>query len=113
MGLAGPNCWPGLLANFASAVVASTAFRTMVELPAGPDLAVAAFVFGNRVTHAHSGRVWTKDELQELRHYAAVLDDPDRPYGKHRDPLTGSVYKAHGTSIVALASLILEANLVD
>lgn len=105
------NCWPANLAKFADALVASTTFRTLVELPEGTDDDVAKFVFGKRLTHTRSGIVWTADELANLRHYAMVYSDPERPFGKHLEH--NACYRPHGVVCVALGRLVLEKDLSD
>lgn len=105
------NCWPANQQKFADALIASTTFRTLVELPDGPDGEVGKFVFGKRLTHPRSGNVWTADELKELRHYAMIYSDPERPFGKHLQ--NNACYRSHGVVVVSIGRLVLEKDLVD
>jgi hypothetical protein len=113
MGLAGPNCWVPMLAKLVDALAASATFWAMVGLDGtASDAEVRGFIFGNRVTHSKDGHVWTRDELLTLRHFAAVFDDPEQPYGKHVKAGTNTCYIPHGVSVVSLHRLIVDAELV-
>lgn len=105
------NCWPATLAKFADALVASATFQSLVELPGGSAADVGKFVFGKRLTHARSGNVWTAEELANLRHYAMVYGDPERPYGKHLQD--NACYKPHGVTVIALGRLVPEKDLAE
>lgn len=113
MSLAGPNCWPPTHAKFVAALTASGTFRQMVELDDhDSDEAVQHFIFGQRVTHSRDGHVWTVEDLKGLRHYGCVFSHPDAPYGKHRDPQANVCFRRHGATIVRLARLLVDAELV-
>lgn len=105
------NCWPANLAKFADALIASAEFQSLVEMPGGTADAVGKFVFGKRLTHARSGNMWTADELAELRHYALVYGDPERPFGKHLEQ--NACYRPHGLTVVAVGRLVREKDLAE
>lgn len=100
------NCEPYHQDRFVAALVASPTFQAMVGTT---DPAVAAgYVFGKRVTHSRNGRVWTREELAELRHLAMVQSEA---YGKRLSPF-GS-YRPFGVTALWLQRLLPAESLYD
>ena len=67
------NCWTTNEQFFIDALIASTAFQDIVEAGEGPGTVTektTAHVFGEEV--ARSGTNYTREELEQLRHYAFV-----------------------------------------
>lgn len=100
------NCWPYHVDKFTAALIASEAFQSLVGQSAPED--VAGCIFGKRLTHSRSGRVWTREELAELRHYAMVQTET---YGKRLGPF-GS-YQPYGATWLDLYRLVPWGELVD
>jgi len=103
------NCLTYYDEQFISAVVASASFRALVGKTT--DAEVAEFVFGKRLTHTRSGRVWTREELLELRYFAMVQSEAGGGYGKRLSPF-GS-YRPYGVKSLWLQRYLPPDSLLD
>ena len=100
------NCWTLAEQAIADAVSNSAAFQGVT----GTNTATAAacFVFGEQKDEPLNGEVFSKEELENIRHYAQVYSDDEAPYGKQ---LGGTLrYLPFGSAIVFVERLVKEAD---
>lgn len=103
------NCLTYFDERFISAVVASASFRALVGK--NTDAEVAEFVFGKRLTHTRSGRVWKREEIVGLQHFAMVQSEAQGGYGKRISPF-GS-YRPYGVKYLWMQRYLLPETLLD
>lgn len=111
MPLAEPtNCWTNAEQKFADAVCNSAAFQSLV----GESSAEAAAdkVFGVRLTHPRSGRVWTPDELATLGSHGRLFSSANAPFGKHLNPTGSYCHLPHGMMAFEINRFVPESELV-
>lgn len=98
------NCWTIAESKIAAAVAASTAFQALTG--SADAVEAASLVFGEQLDEPFDGTQYTKDELANLKHYAQVYHDLEKPYGLART--TAQRLIPFGSAIVYVERLVTE-----